>query len=160
VLARQATVPSSKIAITIVTRIEALQGRFDFLRKAASGKELLRAQAWLDQTVRSLAQVEAVIAIAPAAAAEFDRLRAHKKLSKIGRNDLLIASICLANRATLVTRILKHFRQVGGPAGRELGRLKVSGAFVIHPATPGAPPGQGIHNVPGTQVAHSDRHGE
>ena len=77
VLARQALVPSSEIAITIVTRIDALLGRFDFLLKAASGKESLRAQAWLDQTVRSLARVETVLAIEPAAAAEFDRLRAN-----------------------------------------------------------------------------------
>jgi tRNA(fMet)-specific endonuclease VapC len=33
-------------------------------------------------------------------------------VAKSGGSDLLIASICLANRATLVTRNLKHFRQV------------------------------------------------
>ena len=49
-----------------------------------------------------------------AAAAEFDRLREHKKLKKIGRGDLLIASIALANRATLVTRNQRDFRLVPG----------------------------------------------
>jgi tRNA(fMet)-specific endonuclease VapC len=39
-------------------------------------------------------------------------LRAVKSLRKIGRADLLIASIALANRATLVTRNLRHFQQV------------------------------------------------
>ncbi len=34
------------------------------------------------------------------------------RLKRIGRADLLIASITLANDATLVTRNLKHFRQV------------------------------------------------
>ncbi len=48
------------------------------------------------------------------AAAEFDRLRENRKLRKIGRADLLIACVALANRATLVTRNLKHFRQVPG----------------------------------------------
>ena len=48
------------------------------------------------------------------AAAVFDRLRGHKKLKKIGRADLLIASIALARRATLVTRNLRHFQQVPG----------------------------------------------
>jgi tRNA(fMet)-specific endonuclease VapC len=48
------------------------------------------------------------------AAAEFDRLRENKKLKKIGRADLLFACIALAQRATLVTRNLKHFRQVPG----------------------------------------------
>jgi tRNA(fMet)-specific endonuclease VapC len=114
VLARQATIPSTEIAITIVSRIEVLQGRFDFIMKAASGEQLLRAQGWLDETVRSLARVETVIPVEPAGAAEFDRLRSNKKLKKIGRGDLLIASITLAERATLVTRNVKHFRQVPG----------------------------------------------
>jgi tRNA(fMet)-specific endonuclease VapC len=47
-------------------------------------------------------------------AAEFDRLRHLKALKKIGRADLLIASIALAWRATLVTRNLRHFRQISG----------------------------------------------
>lgn len=44
----------------------------------------------------------------------FDILRAQTKLGKIGRADLLIASIALAHRATLVTRNLRHFRQIPG----------------------------------------------
>ena len=91
-----------------------MQGRFDFVRKAATGEELLRAQGLLDLTRRSLAGVDTVLPINAAAAAEFDRLRENKKLKKIGRADLLIACIALANRATLVTRNLKHFRQVPG----------------------------------------------
>ena len=47
-------------------------------------------------------------------AAEFDRLRQIKNLKRIGRADLLIASIALAQRATLVTRNLRHFRQIPG----------------------------------------------
>jgi tRNA(fMet)-specific endonuclease VapC len=65
-------------------------------------------------TRRSLAAVETIRAIDVLAAAEFDRLRPNKKLKKIGRADLLIACIALANRATLVTRNLKHFRLVPG----------------------------------------------
>ena len=114
VLAKQATVPSSEIATTIVARIEVLRGWFDYLMKAVSGEDLLRAQAWLDRTVRSLAQVTTVIPIEPSAAAKFDSLRENKKLRKIGRGDLLIAAITLAERATLVTRNVKHFRLVPG----------------------------------------------
>jgi tRNA(fMet)-specific endonuclease VapC len=55
-----------------------------------------------------------VLAIDAASADEFDRLRANKKLKKIGRADLLIAAITLANKATLVTRNTKDFRQVPG----------------------------------------------
>jgi len=114
VLARRSTVASSEVAITIVTRIETLQGRFAFLLKAATGDELLRAQLWLEKTIESLAEVETVLTITPAVAAEFDRLRQNKKLKKIGRGDLLIAAIVLANRASLVTRNLKDFRLVPG----------------------------------------------
>jgi tRNA(fMet)-specific endonuclease VapC len=41
-------------------------------------------------------------------------LRQNKKLKKIGRADLLMAAITLANRATLISRNLKDFRQVPG----------------------------------------------
>lgn len=44
----------------------------------------------------------------------FDRLRTQNRLRKIGRADLLIASIALAHQATLVTRNLRHFRRVPG----------------------------------------------
>lgn len=47
-----------------------------------------------------------------AAANQFDKLLQTRKLRKIGRADLLIASIALANRATLVTRNTRHFQQV------------------------------------------------
>jgi tRNA(fMet)-specific endonuclease VapC len=55
-----------------------------------------------------------ILPVDAASAVEFDRLRQNKKLKKIGRGDLLIASICLANRATLVTRNLKDFQKVPG----------------------------------------------
>jgi tRNA(fMet)-specific endonuclease VapC len=114
VLSRRDSVPSADIAISVVTRIESLLGRFQFLLKAATGEQLLRAQSLLDGTVRSLTRVETVLPIDAAAAAEFDRLRENKKLKKIGRADLLIAATTLAKRATLVTRNLKDFRQVPG----------------------------------------------
>ena len=47
-----------------------------------------------------------------AAAAYFDQLKQQSVLRKSGRPDLLIASIALANRATLVTRNLKDFKNV------------------------------------------------
>lgn len=105
---------SDDIAMTVVSCIEILQGRFAMLLKAANGQELRRAQQRLDQTVERLAAVPNVIPVDDAVADEFDRLRANKKLKKIGRADLLIAAITLANRATLVTRNLKDFRQVPG----------------------------------------------
>jgi tRNA(fMet)-specific endonuclease VapC len=49
-----------------------------------------------------------------AAATQFDQLGLNKRLKKIGRADLLIAAIALAHGATVVTRNLRHFRQVPG----------------------------------------------
>jgi tRNA(fMet)-specific endonuclease VapC len=112
-IAARFTAATELVTITIVTRIEALGGRFAFLLRAADGAALLRAQEWLRQTDAALAQFAAAPFDA-AAAAVFDGLRGNKKLKKIGRADLLIASIALAHRATLVTRNLKDFRQVPG----------------------------------------------
>jgi tRNA(fMet)-specific endonuclease VapC len=102
-----------EVGTTIVTKIELLRGRFDFLLKAATGADLIRAQQWLTRTEELLAQI-AVVLMDEATAAQFDRLRTLKGLSKIGRADLLVASIALAHRATLVTRNVEHFRQVPG----------------------------------------------
>jgi tRNA(fMet)-specific endonuclease VapC len=104
---------TEEVAITVVTMIEALQGRFDFVLRAADGPELLRAQEWLQQTQVHLARLPTVL-FNEAAATTFESLLTNKKLKKIGRGDLLIASTTLANRATLATRNLKDFRQVPG----------------------------------------------
>src|SRR5207253_11039839 len=98
---------------TIITEIELLRGRFDFTLKAATGAELLRAQELLTRTEELLAQI-VIVPIDDAAAARFDQLRLARGLRKIGRADLLVASIALAHRATLVTRNLRHFKQVPG----------------------------------------------
>src|SRR5207245_1808501 len=80
VSARRNSVPSSEIAITVISWIESLSGRFEFLLKAATGDELLRAQSLLDLTWRALASVAVVFPIDEGAAREFDRLRENKKL--------------------------------------------------------------------------------
>ncbi len=101
------------VAITIVTRLEALEGRIAFMMKAANGEQLMRAQQWLQRTEANLALLPIVLFDA-AASAEFDRLRQTKGLKKMGRGDMLIASIALANKATLVTRNRKDFSKVPG----------------------------------------------
>jgi tRNA(fMet)-specific endonuclease VapC len=110
---QRAAQEDDEIAITVITQIEVLLGRFDFILKAADGNQLQRAQLYLVQSERDLAE-HVIVPIDSASGAEFDRLRGNKKLKKIGRRDLLIACIALAHRATLVTRNLKHFRQVPG----------------------------------------------
>ena len=81
--------------------------------KASNGDQLLRAQRLL-QSSEQLLQTLAIIPVERSSAAVFDRLCQDKKLKKIGRADLLIASIALAHRATLVTRNLRHFREISG----------------------------------------------
>jgi tRNA(fMet)-specific endonuclease VapC len=102
-----------EIAISLITQIEVLLGRFDFILKAADGEQLKRAQVYLVQSERDLAK-HVIVPIDENAAAEFDKHRIDKKLKSIGRRDLLIACIALAQRARLVTRNLKHFRLVPG----------------------------------------------
>jgi tRNA(fMet)-specific endonuclease VapC len=101
------------VATTIITRIETLRGRFDTLMKAADGEQLDIAFSRLVKAETDLREIR-VLPIDERVCAEFDRLRDQKKLKKIGRADLLIASITLAHRATLVTRNLKHFQLVPG----------------------------------------------
>jgi tRNA(fMet)-specific endonuclease VapC len=86
---------TDEVATTVITRIEILGGRFAFVMKAASGSQLLYAQQRLWQSEENLATLR-ILPVDAAAAAAFDQLRQSRKLKKIGRADLLIASIALA----------------------------------------------------------------
>lgn len=114
VVARRTREPAD-VALTAVTRIEVLRGRFDAVVKAADGEQLLLAWQRLTQSEVQLAAF-AVLPLDGPSAAAFDRLLKEKRLRKIGRGDLLIAAIVLANKATLVTRNTKDFGQVVGLA--------------------------------------------
>jgi tRNA(fMet)-specific endonuclease VapC len=96
------------VGTTVVSWIEVLQGRFDFLLKAANGEEVLRAQELLDRTRAFLADMD-VRPWDARAVGIFEQLRKMKGVKKVGRADLLIASIALAHRAILVTRNTRHF---------------------------------------------------
>ena len=109
---RMQTAPESPV-ISVVSRIEVLQGRFDSVLKAPDAVALLRAQDRLGTAEKNLAKYT-IVPLDVAAGNEFDRLRQNKKVKKIGRKDLLIACIALANQATLVTRNLKDFQAVPG----------------------------------------------
>ena len=104
---------TEEVAITLITRIEILQGRFVFVLKAENSERLLQAQQRLRESEDDLNRFT-VVSIGPTAAAEFDRLRKNKRLKAIGRADLLIAALALAARATLVTRNRKDFGRVPG----------------------------------------------
>lgn len=103
----------SEVVITEISRMEQFQGRFASVFKAEDGDKLLQAKHRLQQSETDLNEFT-ILAIDAAAAAEFDRLIEIKGLRRIGRGDLLIAAITLANKATLVTRNHRHFRLVPG----------------------------------------------
>jgi tRNA(fMet)-specific endonuclease VapC len=104
---------SRRVVTTVISRIEILQGRFAAILKAADGQQLQLAHQRLEQSESFLGRVP-ILPVDARAVEEFDRLRQSKKLKRIGRADLLIAAITLANRATLVSRNLKHFQLVPG----------------------------------------------
>ncbi len=99
------------IATTLITKIELLRGRMDFLLKATDGQALLRAQDLLFLTEALLREIN-IVPFDQSAIEQFERLIDDRSLRKMGRADLQIASIALAHRATLVTRNLKDFRRV------------------------------------------------
>jgi tRNA(fMet)-specific endonuclease VapC len=111
VINRLENLQDEEVAITIVTKIKISRGRIDYLLKAFSGSDLLKAQELFFRSETLLTQLS-VILIDPNAANQFDRLQGIPKFRKIGRADLLIASIALAHQATLVTQNLRHFRQI------------------------------------------------
>jgi tRNA(fMet)-specific endonuclease VapC len=104
---------TDEVVLTVITRIEVLQGRFAAVLKAADRGQLQHAQDRLTESERQLASFD-ILPVDAAAAAEFERLLNTKGLRRIGRADLLIAAIALANRATLVTRNVKDFGKVPG----------------------------------------------
>jgi tRNA(fMet)-specific endonuclease VapC len=111
VVRRLREVGEADVGITVITRIEVLQGRFAGLLKAATTDEFLRAQARLLLTEELLARLT-VIWLDETALDHFQRIRAARGLKRLGRADLLIASIALSHRATLVTRNVQHFQRI------------------------------------------------
>jgi tRNA(fMet)-specific endonuclease VapC len=105
--------PDPNISTTIITKIEMLQGRIDYILKAEADQDLLKAQRLFYRTEELLFQIE-VMAITQDAVSRLAELVAIPNLRKVGRADLIIASISLSYRATLVTRNLRHFRQISG----------------------------------------------
>jgi tRNA(fMet)-specific endonuclease VapC len=110
-IANQMKATEDEVATTLVTWIEVLQGRFEAILKAANANQLRQAQERLRQSQQQLATLP-IIPVSASAGAEFELVRRNKELKKIGRGDLLIASIALSLKATLVTRNLRDFRQV------------------------------------------------
>ncbi|MBN2577605.1 MAG: type II toxin-antitoxin system VapC family toxin [Pirellulales bacterium] len=113
VIARLGRCDDPDIGVTIFTKAEILQARYESILKAADGERLLQAQTRLLRNEELLSELTIITFDRPAAKI-FQDLHARKGLKKIGHVDLLIASLAMANRATLVTRNLRHFKQIPG----------------------------------------------
>ncbi len=101
------------VATTIITRIEVLQGRFDAIFKAADAEQLQQAHQRLRDSEKQFTTF-LILPIDGLAAKQFEQLLRSRKFKRIGRGDLLIASIALAQKATLVTRNVRDFQRVPG----------------------------------------------
>lgn len=113
VVSRLQKAGTPNVATTIITKIEVLRGRMDAVVKATDASKLLYAQQ-LFMRSEQLLEAMIIVPLDQPATAIFDWLDKAPALHKVGRADRLIASIVLANRATLVTRNLRHFEKVQG----------------------------------------------
>ena len=109
-LIEQGVIERVVVGITIITKIEILQGRMSALIKADTHQRFLTAQERLISTEVQVQEMRIVL-LDEGALTVFDKLLGVRDLKKIGRPDLLIA-IALAHRATLVTRNTKHFKLI------------------------------------------------
>jgi tRNA(fMet)-specific endonuclease VapC len=100
-----------EIYTTIVTKAEVLRGRTDFLLKAANSGQLLRSQQWLVDSEKQLSNL-AILMVTQGAIEQLAKLQGQRGLGRVGRADLIIASIVLAHNATLVTRNTKDFVRI------------------------------------------------
>jgi tRNA(fMet)-specific endonuclease VapC len=101
-----------RVVITIVTAEEQLRGRLSVISKASDPKSktsLSLAYQNLRLTIESLQEFEQ-IDFDLEAESIYHQLRQQK--IRIGTQDLRIASIALANKATLLTRNHRDFSQV------------------------------------------------
>jgi predicted nucleic acid-binding protein len=104
---------SEELAVTIITRMEILQGRFASIRNAADQEELgvamdrfLASELLLNSFTR--------LDLTDAARKYFEQLGKAKKTKNMRRGDMLIACISLAHQALLVTRNEKDYKNVPG----------------------------------------------
>ncbi|MCC5626517.1 type II toxin-antitoxin system VapC family toxin [Nostoc sp. CHAB 5715] len=100
VVERLRSVDDPDVGITIITKGEVLRGRIDYLIKAQTGADLLKAQSLLFRTEELLNQL-LIVPVSQTASEQFERLRIVPKLQKIGRADLLIARACFQTRCIL-----------------------------------------------------------
>ncbi len=110
ILTRLAAVEKAEFAVTVVTYEEQVRGRLSVLSRAKTLDEQVLAYQGLQQLVKDYRSI-VILPFSHIAALEYQRLR--KAHPRLGNMDLKIAAISLANRATLLTRNMSDFGQIG-----------------------------------------------
>lgn len=97
------------LAVTIITRMEVLRGRYDSIMKAANDNELLKAMARF-RTSEELLDSFHLLDVNDIAARHFKEMTKAKRRIKMKRGDMLIACIALAHQALLITRNVEDYK--------------------------------------------------
>lgn len=100
---------SQKIAVTIITYQEQIQGWLSLINKSKNINEQVNIYQRLKKQLTNYCQIP-IIDFDEKAAEEFEKLR--KKYRNIGTMDLKIASIVIVNKAVLLTRNTSDFGQI------------------------------------------------
>ena len=103
--------PADQLAVSVISVEEQLTGWYTKLRRAKKRDQLARAYQRLAQAVNFLAHLR-ILSFPEPSIERYENLRAVHR--HIGKNDLRIAAIVLAQAAILITRNLQDFRQVPG----------------------------------------------
>ena len=103
------TIPPTQIAITVISAEELIRGRLAQIRKASKPQERIYAYRWFARTLEFLDGFR-IIEYDTQAEAYFQVLLARKL--RTGTQDLKIAAISLAQKATLVTRNRQDFERI------------------------------------------------
>ena len=112
VRARLAAATDLPVGVTVVSRAQLLQGRFDAILTADTPERLAEAQVRLDKTDALLAEFPPAVLLDLASAARYFRLRALPKIGRRGRADLTNAALAIALGATLVSRNVRDYEGV------------------------------------------------
>jgi tRNA(fMet)-specific endonuclease VapC len=90
-----------------------MQGRFRAIFTAADADQLERASRRLQESASQFNTLS-IVPINHAVADQFGALSANKKLKRMGRRDISLASVALAEQAVFFSRNVRDFSLVPG----------------------------------------------
>ncbi len=111
VVAHVATHNPEEVAATIISVEEQLSGWYTLLRRAKTVMELVPVYERMSETTRFFGRLP-LLTFTELAASLYEQLRNQKR--RVGRMDLRIAAIALANQAAVVTRNISDFNDIDG----------------------------------------------